>query len=155
MLKRILWFLLAASGCGATVTAQAQQVIYKWFDEQGMPKYSEVAPPAGVKFEVMHKSAAGPAQGAETALSAQQAKEREALAQEEAKQKEQAEQAQKEDEETRAKNCEIFRKNVQVLQGETQVVRTDAKGNKIVLDAEQRAEELKKAQKGQDYFCNP
>ena len=155
MLKRMLWFLLAASGCGATVTAQAQQVIYKWFDEQGMPKYSEVAPPAGVKFEVMQKSAAGPAQGAETALSAQQAKEREALAQEEAKQKEQAEKAQKEAEDVRAKNCEIAKKNVQILQGDTQVVRTDPQGNKVALDTGQRAEELKKAQKDQDYFCNP
>ena len=42
-----------------------------------------------------------------------------------------------------------------MLQGDAQVVRTDAKGDKVVLDAEQRAEELKKAQKDQDYFCNP
>jgi hypothetical protein len=62
---------------------------------------------------------------------------------------------QKQAEEVRAKNCEIARKNVQVLQGSTQVVKTDAKGNKVVLDAEQRAAELQKAQKDQDYFCNP
>ena len=34
-------------------------------------------------------------------------------------------------------------------------IKTDAKGDKMALDAEQRAAELKKAQKDQDYFCNP
>ena len=153
MLKRAFWFLLTASGCGAAITAQAQQFIYKWTDEQGMVKYSELAPPTGVKYEMVRKPSV--AAGAEADLSSQQAKEREELARQEAKQKEQAEQAQKETEDARTKNCEIARKNVQVLQGETQVVRTDPKGNKIILDAEQRAEELKKAQKDQDYFCNP
>lgn len=160
MLKRALWLLLAASGCGMTFTAQtAESFIYKWTDEQGMVKYSELAPPSGVKYEMVRRTG-GTAQGAETAPSDQavkerEAKEREELAQQEAKQKTEAEQAQKQAEDTRTKNCEIARKNVQVLQGDTQVVRTDAKGNKVVLDAEQRAEELKKAQKDQDYFCNP
>lgn len=153
VLKRALWFLLVAGGCGVTVTAQAQQFIYKWTDEQGMVKYSELAPPVGVKYEMVRKSSA--TAGTEAALSSQQAKEKEDVAKQEAKQKEQAEQAQKDAEDTRAKNCEVAKKNVQVLQGETQVVRTDAKGSKIVLDAAQRAEELKKAQKDQDYFCNP
>ena len=30
-----------------------------------------------------------------------------------------------------------------------------AKGNKVALDPQQREAELKKAQKDQDYFCNP
>ena len=160
MLKRALWFLLAVSGCGVTFTAQtAEQFIYKWTDEQGMIKYSEVAPPSGVKYEMVRRTG-GTAQGAETApgnppVKDQVAKEREDLARQEAKQKEATEQAQKQAEDVRAKNCEIAKKNVQVLQGDAQVVRTDAKGNKVVLDAEQRAEELKKAQKDQDYFCNP
>ncbi|KAB2926259.1 MAG: DUF4124 domain-containing protein [Candidatus Contendobacter sp.] len=153
MLKRTLWLMLAVGCCGAVVTTQAQQFIYKWTDAQGMVKYSELAPPTGVKYEMVRKSSA--AAGTEAALSSQQAKEQEELAREEAKQKEQAEQAKKETEDARAKNCEVARKNLQVLQGEAQVVKTDAQGKKVVLDAEQRAEELKKAQKDQDYFCNP
>ena len=151
MLKRALLLLIAGS-LGATV--MAQQFIYKWTDEQGMVQYSELPPPSGVKYEQVRKPT-GALPGAAPAVSQQQAKEQEALAQEEAKQKEQAEQAQKQIEDVRAKNCEIAKKNVQVLQGDTQVVRTDPKGNKIVLDAEQRAAELQKAQKDQDYFCNP
>lgn len=153
MLKQALWFMLAMSGGGVTVMAQAQQFIYKWTDEQGMIKYSEVAPPGGVKYEMVRKGST--AQGTEAALKSQQAKEQEELAREEAKQKQQAEKAQKEAEDVRAKNCEVAKKNVQILQGDTQVVRTDPQGNKVVLDAGQRAEELKKAQKDQDYFCNP
>lgn len=151
MLKRALLLLIAGS-LGATV--MAQQFIYKWTDEQGMVQYSELPPPSGVNYEQVRKPT-GAIPGAAPAVSHQQAKEKEALAQEEAKQKEQAEQAQKQVEDVRAKNCEIAKKNVQVLQGDTQVVRTDPKGNKIVLDAEQRAVELQKAQKDQGYFCNP
>ena len=153
MLKRALWLILAASCGGAVVTIQAQQFIYKWTDEQGMVKYSEMAPPVGVKYETVQKSSVPT--GTEVDVSAQQAREREALAREEAKRKEQTEQTQKEAEEGRAKNCEIARKNVQVLQGEGRVVRTDAQGKKVTLDAEQRAAELKKAQSEQDYFCSP
>ena len=152
MLKQALWFMLAMSGGGVTVMAQAQQFIYKWTDEQGMIKYSEMAPPVGVKYETVQKSSV-PAGAVD--VSAQQSKEREALAREEAKRKEQTEQTQKEAEDALAKNCEIARKNVQVLQGDSPVVKPDAKGNKVALDAEQRQAELQKAQKDQDYFCNP
>ncbi|MDG4595333.1 MAG: DUF4124 domain-containing protein [Candidatus Contendobacter sp.] len=153
MSKRALWLILAASCGGAVVTTQAQQFIYKWTDEQGMIKYSEMAPPVGVKYETVQKSSV-PA-GTEVDVSAQQAKEREALAREQAKQKEKTEQTQKEAEEGRAKNCEIAKKNIEVLQGQGRVVRTDAQGKKITLDAEQRAVELKKAQSEQEYYCNP
>ena len=77
------------------------------------------------------------------------------VAEQEQKDKEQAEQAQKEVDDVRAKNCEIAKRNVVALQGTGSVVKTDAKGNKVPLDAEERAAELKKAQKDQDYYCNP
>jgi hypothetical protein len=157
MLKRTLWFLLAASCCGATVTTQAQQYIYKWTDSQGLPQYSELPPPPGVRYEMVRKPAG---LERETGTPARDlARDQEELArqvtEQQQKEEQQAEQVQKQAEEVRAKNCEIARKNVQVLQGSTQVVKTDAKGNKVVLDAEQRAAELQKAQKDQDYFCNP
>lgn len=156
MLKRTLWFLLAAGCCGVVGTVQAQQYIYKWMDSQGQPQYSELAPPAGVKYEMVRK----PTDATGTGVAPRDlARDQEELARQVAdqKQKEQqeAEKVQKEAEDARAKNCEIAKKNVQVLQGDTQVVKTDAKGNKVALDAEQRAAELKKAQKDQDYFCNP
>jgi hypothetical protein len=154
MLKRAL-FVLMVSGCA--VMATAQQFIYKWTDEQGMVKYSELPPPAGVKYDMVHKptdTAAVPG-----AAPRDLTKDQEELARQEAeqKQKEQqkAEETQKQAEDVRAKNCEIAKKNVQVLQGDTQVVKTDAQGNKVALDAGQRAAELQKAQKDADYFCGP
>ena len=77
------------------------------------------------------------------------------VAEQEQKDKQQAEQAQKESEDARTKNCEAAKKNLKILQSDSPVVKTDAKGNKVALDPQQREAELKKAQKDQDYFCNP
>ena len=55
----------------------------------------------------------------------------------------------------RAKNCEVATKNLKALQGDSPVIKTDDKGNKVVLDAQQREAELQRAKKDQDYFCNP
>ena len=156
MLKYTLGFLLAAGCCGVVGTVQAQQYIYKWTDSQGLPQYSELAPPPGVKYEMVRKPTEATGSGA---APRDLAKDQEELArqvtEQQQKEQQQTEKVQKEAQDARARNCEIAKKNVQVLQGDTQVVRTDAKGNKVALDAEQRAAELQKAQKDQDYFCNP
>ena len=44
----------------------AQQFIYKWTDEQGKLKYSELPPPTGVKYEMVRKPA-GATPGTEAA----------------------------------------------------------------------------------------
>ena len=56
MLKRTLFCILLAGSCGLMSAAQAEQFIYKWTDEQGQPKYSELPPPAGVPYETVRKS---------------------------------------------------------------------------------------------------
>ncbi|MDQ5909079.1 MAG: hypothetical protein QG599_1173 [Pseudomonadota bacterium] len=155
MLKRTLLCILLAGSCGLMTAAQAQQLIYKWTDEQGQPKYSELPPPGGIPYETVRKSG-GVAPGAETKdLAKEQEELARKLAEEEAKTQEEQEQAQKEVQDARARNCEIARKNVEVLQGDRPVVRPDAKGNKVTLDAQQREAELQKARKDLDYFCNP
>ncbi|MCC8986757.1 MAG: DUF4124 domain-containing protein [Candidatus Contendobacter sp.] len=154
MLKRTLFCMVLAGSCAMAATAYAQQFIYKWTDDQGQLKYSELPPPPGVTYEMVRKPS-GPSSGVVQSAPDLTKEQEKKAAEEAAKQKEQQEQAQKEAEDVRAKNCEIAKKNVQVLQGESPVVKTDAKGNKAPLDAEQREAELKKAQKDQDYFCNP
>ena len=155
MWKRTLLCILLAGSGGLMAAAQAQQFIYKWTDEQGQLKYSELPPPAGVHYETVRKPS-GAAPGPEGKdLAKEQEELARKLAEEEAKTQEQQDQAKKEADAARAKNCEIARKNVEVLQGERPVVRADAKGNKVTLDAQQRAAELQKARKDQDYFCNP
>lgn len=155
MLKRTLLCILLAGSCGLMAVAQAQQFIYKWTDEQGQPKYSELPPPAGVRYETVRKSGDLVPGVATKDLAKEQEELARELAEEEAKTQEQQEQAQKEATDARAKNCEVVRKNVEVLQGDRPVVRTDDKGNKVALDAGQREAELQKAKKDQDYFCNP
>lgn len=157
MLKQIMLLCgLLAGSYGLVTAAQAQQFIYKWTDEQGQPQYSELPPPAGVPYETVRKPG-GAAPGAEPGrnLAKEQEELARQLAEEQAKTQEQQEQSQKEATEARAKNCEIARKNVEVLQSDRPVVRPDAKGNKVTLDAQQREAELQKAKKDQDYFCNP
>ncbi|HRD66734.1 MAG TPA: DUF4124 domain-containing protein [Candidatus Competibacter sp.] len=157
MSRRTLWFMLIAGCCGIVVTAQAQQFIYKWTDSQGQIQYSELSPPPGVQYELVRKPT-GAEQKTETAvpnLDKEQADLAKQVAEQEQKEKQEAEQAQKETEEARTKNCEIAKKNVGILQGDSPVVKTDAKGNKVALDPQQREVELKKAQKDQEYFCNP
>lgn len=157
MLKRVLWFLLVTGCWGVMATAQAQQFIYKWTDEYGQLKYSELPPPPGVPYETVRKPT-GAADGAGPAardLAREQEELARTLAEEEASRKEQEEQAQQQAEEVRAKNCEIAKRNVEVLQSDRPVFRTDAQGNRVALDAEQRAAELQKSLKDQDYFCNP
>ncbi|MCB1768760.1 MAG: DUF4124 domain-containing protein [Candidatus Competibacteraceae bacterium] len=156
MLKRTLLCMALVGSCGLMVNTQAQQFIYKWTDDQGQPQYSELPPPSGIPYETVRKPG-GAALGAEAGrdLTKEQEELAQKLAEEEAKTQEQQEQAKKEAEDQRTKNCEIAKKNVEVLQGDRPVVRADAKGNKVTLNAEDRATELQKAQKDQDYFCNP
>jgi hypothetical protein len=157
MLKRVLWFLLVTGCCGVMATAQAQQYIYKWTDEYGQLKYSELPPPAGVAYETVRKptGAAGGSKPAARDLDKEQEELAQTLAEEEARRKAQEEQTQQQVEEVRAKNCEIARKNVEVLQSDRPVFKTDAQGKRVAIDAEQRAAELQRATKDQDYFCEP
>ena len=156
MSKRMLLSVWVLVGCGIVATGQAQQFIYKWNDEQGQIKYSELPPPSGVSYETVRKPAGFGKEGDQARdLAKEQEDLAKKLAEEEAKtQQQQQEQARKE-EDVRAKNCEVAKKNVETLQSDRPVVKADAQGNKVALDAQQRTTELQKAQKDLDYFCNP
>jgi len=54
-----------------------------------------------------------------------------------------------------AENCQIARDNLGVLQSEQDVVTTDAEGNRVLLNNEQRQQQLEQASKDVDYYCNP
>lgn len=156
MSKRMLLLLLVLGGSGIATTVWAQQLIYKWTDAQGQIQYTELPPASGVPYETVRKSGgAGPETSGTDDLGKQQNDLAKKLAEEDAKQQQQLqEQVQKQDE-VRIKNCEAAKKNVEVLQGDRPVVKTDDKGNKVALDAQQREAELQRAKKDQDYYCNP
>lgn len=54
----------------------------------------------------------------------------------------------------RQANCEQARANMDILQSEQSVVIKDAEGNQVLLDAEGREQEMAKAQKDIDYWCD-
>jgi len=159
MLKRTLFCMALMGSFGCMTFAQAQQFVYKWTDEQGQLQYSELPPATGVPYEKVLRKTGSAAAAPETKSASDLAKEQEELARKLAEEaaitQEQREEARKKAEEQRAKNCEIAKKNVVVLQGERPVIKTDAEGNRVTLSAEERAAELQKAQKDQDDFCNP
>lgn len=146
MLKRaLLIFIVSCCGIAAIAQAQNQQTIYKWTDEQGKVRYSELPPTAGIPFETVRKSAA---QGKE--LRRDLAKDPEELARQAADQKQkeeqqQAEQKQKEAD-TRAKNCEIAKKNIQncCKSGRCSIQNTKGTTALMLSSAQQRCKRLKK-----------
>ena len=54
-----------------------------------------------------------------------------------------------------AENCQIARDNLAVLESTQDVVSTDASGNKVLLDDNQRQQQLQQARKDMEYYCNP
>lgn len=55
---------------------------------------------------------------------------------------------------SRKQNCELARKNQEVLSGPSDVVSTDASGNKTIMSAEERTAALQQAQKDVGYWCD-
>ncbi len=156
MLKRTLLCILLAGSCGLMAAAQAQQFIYKWTDEQGQPKYSELPPPAGIPYETVRKPGGAGSGRAQPRIWPRSRKNWPANSlRKRPKPRSSRNRRKRKPQMPGRKNCEIARKNVEVLQGDRPVVRTDDKGNKVALDAAQREAELQKAKKDQDYFCNP
>lgn len=155
MLKHLRLCLLLSVSCGLLGTAQAQQFIYKWTDEQGQLKYSELAPPPGIAYEKVPRTGAAPSKVESKDLAKEQEELAKELAEQDAKTQTQQDEERQKVEEARAKNCELARKNVEVLQGDRPVAVTGSDGKKTLLEGEARQVQLQKAQKDVDYFCSP
>lgn len=54
----------------------------------------------------------------------------------------------------RTANCATARKNMELLKGDSKLVRLDDDGKEVPLQDENRAEALKQADKGIKYWCN-
>jgi hypothetical protein len=131
MLKRTLLCILLAGSCGLMAVAQAQQFIYKWTDEQGQPKYSELPPPAGVRYETVRKSSGLEPGVAAKDLAKEQAELAKKLAEEELKLSRAAGTgAEGSRMMLRAKNCEVAKKNVRCCRATGQWSRPTTKATK-------------------------
>jgi hypothetical protein len=147
--------LVAVAFVSLSMVAQAQ---WKWRDAQGRVQYSDQPPPPGVPAKdvlqspiaappprvvapasapAAGQSAAAPAKAASTVDPALEAKRKQAQQEAEAKRKaEEAQQSQ-----VKAQNCERARDYMRTLDSGIRVARTNAKGEREILDDATRARE--------------
>jgi hypothetical protein len=147
-----LSLLLAAS------LAQAQTQMYKWIDAKGNPQYSNLPPPAGVKFE---KVDIEPAQAASIPPAAAKSSDKSSaeIDLEFRRRQQAAEKEQKEEDkkaaEAKAKqdNCAVAQGRVKILTDGGRLLKPTTTGEREYMGDEEIAAELAKAQQNADEAC--
>jgi hypothetical protein len=148
MVKQILLTVVLA--CCATAQAQ----IYKWSDENGTVQYTAV-PPAKGSYEVINKP---PPASQDPDIAMKELKDKVSAVdktREDAQQQDKAAKATENEASQRAANCERAKTNLQTLESDKLVYKTDAQGNKTLLEGPQREQAFNQARKDVDYFCAP
>lgn len=139
--RRIL-LLVTLLGLAALVPAQAVS-LYKWVDESGRVHYSQTPPDkSAAQSEQMQVKDTNPYQAEQQKADTAEAKESEPTTTDAAAQVV----------ETRKKNCEIARQNLQTYQNSARVKQAD--GKVITLSDEMRASKIKEAQAMVNAYCN-
>jgi len=153
IMKRIL---VIAAALAVSTGAWAQ--LYKWKGQDGRMQYGDTPPPGVAATPMGGRSAAAPASEApkagdpgDKALSPDAAfrkrqAERQAAEEKAAKEREQA-QAKKE-------NCERAQGQLRTLESGMRMTTTNAAGERVFIDDEQRAQEMQRAQKAVSGWCN-
>jgi hypothetical protein len=148
-------FLLAL-GAAFAATALAQQ--YKWVDQDGKVRYGDTPPP-GVQATPLKPPPSGPASAAPApAAKKDSAKD---LSPEAAFRKRQLERQQGEekaakertDAEAKRVNCEQSQASLRSLQSGQRISSTNAAGERIFIDDEQRAKEIERTQRAVNDWC--
>ncbi len=143
--------LLAAAGLLLGVSAAQAQKLYKYKDASGATVYSYTKPPDAKADEVRLLGVAAPDKQAQEKVS----KDTEAL-DERSKERTAAAEKSAQDQEREAiikSNCEVARKNLEILQSGSRVVETGKDGRPYFLDEKQASERLEKAKKQVEEFC--
>lgn len=160
-MTRLMLGLLAAA-----ISFSAQAAIYKWVDDKGNVQFTDQPPPPKVKgAAITVKSASGPARAPAPASDAAKegggkgepvASAPAAPGDEQAAEKQKAELKKQKDEQAKIKdlNCKQAKLATAALQNQGRVRTVNAKGEVEYVSDEQRPNELKRAQKDADYWCN-
>ncbi len=146
--------LLLAVGLAFAATALAQQ--YKWVDQDGKVRYGDIPPP-GVQATPLKPPVSAPAAPAPAAKKGGARD----LGPEAAFRKRQQEQQEKEakaakeraDAETRRANCEQAQAFLRTLQSGQRVSTTNADGERVFIDDEQRAKNIERSQRAVNDSC--
>jgi Domain of unknown function (DUF4124) len=164
--------LLAAAGLMAAAFAVPAAAQWAWRDDTGRTVYSDRPPPASVKAEQILRQPSGPSSGGTNPSPAPQDGKAEGkdapkgpktLAEREMefrkRQQDNAE-AEKKQAEEQARNeqksaeCERMRGYLRALEEGQRIARTDAQGNREVLDDAQRANEVRRVREGLGRTCS-
>lgn len=158
--------LALALAVGAALVAAPAEAQWKWRDKSGHIQYSDLPPPSSVpQSDILQQPSAArrapaPAIPAAAASGSSapapsrtdpelEAKRKAAEQQQAAKQKAEEEK----NAQTRASNCSQARLQMKTLQEGVRIARTNAQGEREVLDDEGRAEEIKNTQAIIDSNC--
>ena len=153
-MKRIL-AVLAALAFAAAASAQT----YKWVDKDGKVRYGDTPPP-GVKATPI-RGPSGPAAQPPAADSKKGASKDKPLSPEAAFRKRQDEQKQAEEKagkeraeaDARRHNCEMARANLRQLESGQRISTTNAAGERVFIEDNERAAQTQRAQKAVSEWC--
>jgi len=153
-MKRIL-ALLAALAFAAAASAQT----YKWVDKDGKVRYGDTPPP-GVKATPIRgpSGPAGPAAAPEAKKGGAKDK---PLSPEAAFRKRQEDQKQADEKaakeraeaDSRRANCEVARSNLRQLESGQRISTTNAAGERVFIEDNERAAQTQRAQKAVSEWC--
>ena len=147
--------LLFAVSLAFAATALAQQ--YKWVDQDGKVRYGDIPPP-GVQATPLRPPVSAPAapapaarkDGSTTPLSPEAAFRKRQQEQQEKDAKSAKERA---DAETRRVDCEQMQASLRTLQSGQRISTTNADGERVFIDDEQRAKDIERAQRAVTESC--
>ncbi|HXM83700.1 MAG TPA: DUF4124 domain-containing protein [Burkholderiales bacterium] len=146
--------LLFAVSLAFAAAATAQQ--YKWVDQDGKVRYGDTPPP-GVQATPLKPPAGAPAAPAPAAkkdaakdLSPEAAFRKRQQERQEGEEKSAKERA---DAESKRVNCEQSQASLRTLQSGARVATTNAAGERIFIDDEERAKEIERTQRAVNEWC--
>lgn len=135
------------------ITSLAFAQAYKWRDASGSIQYSDTWPPPGARdIQRLGKPASGPAPTtAPKTLAEQDTEFRKRLAESKEAEAKQAKAA--EDEQTRRRNCEQARGQLQAIESDGRLVQFNAAGERIAMDDARREKLRIESQKTVAEWC--
>jgi Domain of unknown function (DUF4124) len=148
--------LLCAVGLAFAAAALAQQ--YKWVDQDGKVRYGDTPPP-GVQATPLKppvsSAPAAPAPAAKKDGGTTELSPEAAFRKRQQERQEQAEKSAKEraDAETKRVNCEQAQASLRTLQSGQRISTTNADGERVFIDDDERAKEMERTQRAVNEWC--
>jgi len=150
--------LLCAVGLAFAATALAQQ--YKWVDQDGKVRYGDTPPP-GVQATPLRPPVSAPAapaapppaarkDGGTTELSPEAAFRKR---QQERQEKDEKSAKERADAEAKRVNCEQSQASLRTLQSGQRISSTNAAGERVFIDDQERAKEIERTQRAVNDWC--